>query len=135
MNRIRHRLPLAERLDEVECRRCGVVCQKVVHPQRCLELACPFLYAHESFGRRYVGCLQKVFAVEIDLELLERARRRRLGFGAVRAVREPLPVCPAGVERAYEHRQEPLGCVNPEFSELPVGRPTFRVIAALKLGD
>jgi hypothetical protein len=24
-----------------------------------------------------------------------------------------------------------LGCVNPEFSELPVGTPTFRVFARL----
>jgi hypothetical protein len=105
----------------VECRRCGVVCQKVIHPQRCLEQMCPFLYAHELFGRRYVGCMQKVFGAEIDLELLEKARRRRAGFGAIRAVRSPLPICGAEVERAYEHREEPLGCINPEFHEPPEG--------------
>jgi hypothetical protein len=126
MGSIRQRLALAPATEEVECRRCGVVCQKVVHPQRCLEQSCPFLYAHEQFGRRYVGCMQKVFTAEIDLELLQRASRRRAGFGAIRAVRLPLPICGAEVERAYEHREEPLGCVNPEFHE-PADRATFRV--------
>jgi hypothetical protein len=104
------------------------VCQKVVHPSRCLALGCPFLYAHEAFGRRWVGCMHKVFDVELDLALLERSAARPGGFGAIRAVRPPLPICPAGVERAYEQREEPLGCINPEFHELP-DRPSFRVIA------
>ena len=111
----------------VECRRCGVVCQKVVHPSRCLDQACPFLYAYDAFGRTYVGCTQEIFAADIDVEVLERARRRRNGFGSVRAVREPLPICPADVERAYENREDPMGCINPEFHELP-DRPSFRVI-------
>ena len=126
MSGIRQRLPIAPASSEVECRRCGVVCQKVVHPQRCLEQGCPFLYAHEQFGRRYVGCMQKVFAAEIDLELLQRARRRRNGFGAIRAAREPLAICAGEVERAYEHREEPMGCVNPEFHELP-DATSFRI--------
>jgi hypothetical protein len=41
-------------------------------------------------------------------------------------VREPLPICGGEVERAYEHREEPLGCVNPEFHELPTP-PVFRI--------
>ncbi|HET8805308.1 MAG TPA: hypothetical protein VFM47_02465 [Gaiellales bacterium] len=127
MGAMRSRLPLAEQRDEVECRRCGVVCQKVIHPQRCMEQGCPFLYAYEAFGHKYAGCLQGVFGVAIDVEHLTRARKRRNGFGAIRAVREPLPMCPAEVERAYEHRAEPLGCINPEFHELP-DRPSFRVI-------
>ena len=123
---VRQRLPVAAPAGQVECRRCGVVCQKVVHPSRCLEQNCPFLYAHEVFGRTYVGCTQKVFGVEIDREALERARRRRLGFGGVRAVRPPLGICPAEVERTYEGREDPLGCVNPEFGE-PNDRAAFRV--------
>lgn len=126
MDRVRQRLPVASPAEQVECRRCGVVCQKVVHPSRCLEQGCPFLYAHEVYGRTYVGCTQKVFAVEIDREVLERSRRRRFGFGAVRAVRPPLDVCPAAVERTYEGREDPLGCVNPEFGELADGA-SFRV--------
>ena len=127
MGAMRQRLPMVEQRDEVECRRCGVVCQKVVYPQRCLEQGCPFLYAYQAFGHRYVGCTHGVFAVGIDAELLERASRRRHGFGAIRAVREPLAMCPAEVERAYEHRADPMGCINPEFSEL-ADRPSFRVI-------
>ena len=46
-------------------RRCGVVCQKVIHPQRCLEQACPFLYSYEAFGRSYTGCTQGIFAVAV----------------------------------------------------------------------
>jgi hypothetical protein len=127
MGRIRQPLPVAPRASDVECRRCGVVCQKVVHPSRCLDQQCPFLYAYDAFGRTYVGCTQEIFAADIDLEVLERARRRRNGFGSVRAVREPLPICPADVERAYENREDPMGCINPEFHELP-DRPSFRVI-------
>ena len=127
MPEMRRRLPVVTTQEGSECRRCGVVCEKVVHPSACLAQSCPFLYAYESFGRTYVGCTHRIFAVDIDLELLERASRRRNGFGAIKAVRQPLPICPAGVERAYEHRDEPLGCVNPEFHELP-DRPSFRVI-------
>ena len=87
MGRIRQPLPVAPPASDVECRRCGVVCQKVVHPSRCLDQQCPFLYAYDAFGRTYVGCTQEIFAADIDLEVLERARRRRNGFGSVRAVR------------------------------------------------
>ena len=39
------------------------------------------------------------------------------------------------VEQTYESRaDEELGCINPEFSELPVGEPTFRVIARITPG-
>ena len=43
MGAMRSRLPLAEQRDEVECCRCGVVFQKVIHPQSCMEQGCPFL--------------------------------------------------------------------------------------------
>jgi hypothetical protein len=43
-------------------------------------------------------------------------------------------MCKATVERTYEARHDELGCVNPEFDELPVGEPTFRVFAQLKNG-
>src|SRR6478735_2461347 len=79
--------------DEVECRRCDVHCDKVVYPAACLERACPFLYAFKEFGHTYVGCMQKVYKVEIDLHLLRAAARRRDGFGAMKAAREPLPMC------------------------------------------
>jgi hypothetical protein len=119
---------------ELECRRCEVHCDKVIYPGACLEKSCPFVYSFESFGQTYVGCMQKVYEVEIDLELLEAAERRRAGFGAIRAVREPLPMCKTEIETTYASRGAETGCVNPEFNELPVGEPTFRVFAQIKTG-
>ena len=119
--------------DEIECRRCEAHCDKVVYPAACLERACPFVYAFEEFGHRYIGCMQKVYEVEIDIRLLGLAERSRFGFGAVKAVRRPLPMCRAEVSTTYESRVGELGCVNPEFSELPVGEPTFRVCAQVPL--
>jgi hypothetical protein len=120
-------LPLRPQ-EETECRRCQVHCDKVVYPGACIERSCPFVYAYQEWGRTYVGCMQKVYAVEIDLELLDEARGRKGGFGAVRAMRQPLPMCRAEVSSCYEHRADERGCVNPEFFELPHGKPSFRVV-------
>jgi hypothetical protein len=73
--------------------------------------------------------MQNVFNVEIDLELLQEVEGGRIGFGAVKASRQPLPMCRSEVSACYENREAELGCVNPEFFELPQGRPSFRVIA------
>ena len=123
-------LPLRPQ-DEVECRRCEVHCDKVVYPSACLDRSCPFVYAYEDHGHTYMGCMQKVFVVEIELGMLRAAEARRSGFGAVRALRRPLPMCRAAVDPCYEQRSGELGCVNPEFHELPGGSPTFRVIARI----
>jgi hypothetical protein len=126
------RLPLPLRpQDEVECRGCEVHCDKVVYPSACLDRSCPFVYAYEEHGHTFMGCMQKVFAVEIDLDLLSAAEARRDGFGAVCALRGPLPMCRVEVEPCYPHRSGELGCVNPEFNELPAARPTFRVFARI----
>jgi len=121
-------LPLRPQ-EETECRRCRVHCDKVVYPGACVERACPFLYAYEERGRKLVGGMQKVYEVEIDLELLGDAQGRKGGFGGVKAVRQPLPMCKADVASCYDNRADELGCVNPEFSELPRGKPSFRVVA------
>ena len=123
-------LPLRPQ-DELECRRCDVHCDKVVYPSSCLERACPFVYAFEEFGHTYVGCMQKVYDVEIDFDLL-RAAERTGGFGAVRATHRPLPICQVEVESCYEARSDDVGCLNPEFFELPTGEPTFRIFAQLR---
>ncbi len=78
-------------------RRCDVHCDKVVHPSACVERGCPFLYSFDELGRTYVGCMQKVFDVEIDLVLMLEAEQRGQ-FGAVRASRQPLPMCRVEVE-------------------------------------
>jgi hypothetical protein len=124
-------LPLRPQ-DEIECRRCGVHCDKVVYPAACIERSCPFLYAYQEFGHTYIGCMQNVFGVDIDLELLQAAEAERPGFGGIKARRNPLPMCRAEVELCYEHRADVLGCVNPEFFEVPEGQPSFRVIAQVK---
>jgi hypothetical protein len=124
-------LPLRPQ-DEVECRRCGVHCDKVVHPGACVERGCQFLYSYQEFGHTYVGCLMRVYDVEIDLDLLRAAESTRGGFGAVRATAPALPMCRVEVEQCYESRTEELGCVNPEFHELPVGQPSFRIFAQLR---
>ena len=124
-------LPLRPQ-DELECRRCEVHCDKVVYPSACVERACPFMYAYEEFGHTYIGCMQRVYGVEIDLEMLGEAEARSEGFGAMRATRAPLPMCRVEVEECYgADRSGDLGCVNPEFHELPVGTPTFKVFAQL----
>jgi hypothetical protein len=124
-------LPLRPQ-DETECRRCRVHCDKVVYPGACVERACPFVYAYVEFGRTYIGCMQKVFDVEIDLGQLSRAQGRRDGFGAVKARRQPLPMCQSEVVRCYATRGDELGCLNPEFHELSHDMPSFRVIARIE---
>jgi hypothetical protein len=116
---------------EVECRRCGVHCEKVVYPAACLDRSCPYVYSYEAHGHTYMGCMNKVYEVEIDVDLVRRAERSRDGFGAVGAKRRPLPICRVEVESTYTSRCDELGCVNPEFYELPVGEPTFRVFAEI----
>jgi hypothetical protein len=115
--------------DEAECRLCEVHCEKVVYPVSCLDRSCPFVYAYEEHGHRYMGCLQKVYEAEIDIELMLEAEASREGFGAVRALRGPLPMCRSAVQTTFAHRETELGCLNPEFGELPAGSPTFRVFA------
>jgi hypothetical protein len=47
----------------------------------------------------------------------------------VKVTRKPLPMCKVEVESCYDARTDELGCLNPEFSELPVGEPSFRIFA------
>jgi len=83
-------------------------------------------------------CIPTVFvsmtgdALDHKTPLLRSMQARRGGFGAGKAKPQPLPMCRVEVEETYRHRSDDLGCVNPEFSELPVGRPTFRVFAQLR---
>lgn len=126
-------LPLRPQ-EETECRRCSVHCEKVVYPAACVERACPFVYAYEEWGRTYIGCMQKVYDAEIDLDLLNEAQGRKGGFGAVRTIRQPLPMCKSDVVSCYEARMGELGCINPEFYELPRGKPSFRVVEQSDVG-
>lgn len=96
------------------CRECPVTCDRLVFPSGCIEAGCDRLYAYEQDGRTVVGCLEKVFGAEIDLDLLKEAETRAPGFGGLRASRAPLPICRCAVDRTFEHRPNP-GCSNPDF--------------------
>ena len=100
-----------------ECRQCGAFCDKLVNPAGCLELGCKFLYTYEDVrgGARYMGCMNKVFSAEIDLDMFLLAERTREGFGGVKMTGDPLPHCQFSVERAYEGSGESYGCVNRRF--------------------
>ena len=114
--------PAANREQLHECRQCCAFCDRVVHPWGCIEARCPYLYAFddEETGRRFMGCLNKVFRSEIDVELFDDAQRTRQGFGGVKMTGAPLPQCQVSVERAYDGYGEPFDCINPAFFVPPL---------------
>ncbi len=91
-----------------------VRCDKVVLPVGCIESACPRLYAYEEGERTFVGCLDRIFGVELDLDAFQRIEAMTAGFGGLRAAREPHSYCRTDVDTAYEHRAVGA-CVNPDF--------------------
>jgi hypothetical protein len=113
---------MARRSRTNECRRCATFCDRVIHPASCVAAGCSYLYAYDDplTDRRYMGCLQKVFATEIDVELFEQAERTRLGFGAVKLAGTPLRRCEFSVERAFAGTRE---CVNRRFFDWPDSGP------------
>src|ERR1044071_895098 len=84
---------IVRRTEVNECRQCATHCDRVIAPATCIADECPNLYTYDDplTNRRYMGCLQQVFASEIDVELFRAAERTRLGFGTVR-----LPDAPPG---------------------------------------
>jgi hypothetical protein len=96
------------------CRGCPVACERVVYPAGCLESGCSRLYLYEEAGRTWFGCVEGVFGSEVDLARFRALQATRTGFGALRATREPLPICRSAVERTFEHRADGP-CVNPDF--------------------
>ncbi len=115
------RVPVADPSEVRECRQCCTFCDRVVQPAGCIAAACPYLYLYddEDTGRRFMGCMNKVFRAEIDVEAFESAQRTRHGFGGVKMTGMPLPQCRTSVERAYDGHGEPFDCINPGFFEKP----------------
>jgi len=115
----------------LECRECEVICERVVSPWHCLKSGCAYVYSYEDSETTYFGCLEKVFAPELDLAAFsaanappdhEVAARIRLGsdpYGFLRATRSPLPHCHATIERAYASGSGRSGCCNPTFYHHP----------------
>ena len=71
---------IVRRTEINECRRCSTFCDRVIAPATCVADSCPNLYAYDDplTGRRYMGCLQQVFATEIDVEMFREAERTRV---------------------------------------------------------
>jgi hypothetical protein len=99
---------LLELSDELECKECGVLCEKIVYPANCFDSGCKYIYSfdYEESDSTYFGCLYKVFAVEVDLAGFHKLEKRKGGFGAVKVVRTPLSHCRVSVEKAYNKEQE-----------------------------
>jgi len=113
---------MARQTESNECRRCSTFCDRVIQPASRVAAACVFLYEFDDplSGQRYMGCLQKVFASEIDVELFESAERTRAGFGAVKLTGTPLRRCAFEVERAYAGTSsEGSRCSNRRFFDAP----------------
>ena len=93
----------------------------MVHPAGCIASGCQYLYLYddEETGARYMGCMNKVFRGEIDVEVFDQAQRTRHGYGGVKMSARPLPQCETSVERAYDGFGGAFDCVNPEFFEHP----------------
>jgi hypothetical protein len=117
---------IVRRTEINECRQCSTFCDRVIAPASCLADDCPNLYVYDDplTGRRYMGCLQQVFASEIDVELFREAERSRPGFGTVRLANAPLRRCRFTVEQAYDGRGlEAYRCVNKRFYDWPDEAP------------
>jgi hypothetical protein len=117
---------IVRRTEINECRQCSTYCDRVIAPASCIADDCPNLYVYDDplTGRRYMGCLQQVFATEIDVELFREAERTRAGFGAVRLANAPLRRCRFTVEQAYDGRGlAAYRCVNKRFFDWPDEAP------------
>jgi hypothetical protein len=99
-----------------ECRRCRSFCDKLIEPSGCLEIGCRYLYTYEDArtGARYMGCMNKVFSAEIDLDLFLIAERSG-GYGGIKMTGESLPQCQFTVEKAFEGEGPAYECVNRTF--------------------
>lgn len=111
------------RRSRLECRECEVICERVVSPWHCLKSSCRYIYVFEGGGSRYFGCLNKVFAPELDLALFEQALsaggRRGDPFGSLKAIRPPRPECRVAIEQAYPAAVDGM-CHNPTFFHCPL---------------
>lgn len=122
-----------------ECRKCRSFCDKLVDPAGCIAMGCRYLYSYEDqiSGGSYMGCMQKVFGAEIDLEAFELAETvGPAGFGGIKMTGEALPHCQFTVERAYEGDGPEFECINRSFFDCehdgPEGIRAFDLRNALR---
>ena len=115
----------ARRIAANECRKCACFCDRVISPASCLGAGCPALYSYDDplSGRRFMGCMNKVFECEIDVDLFTAAERTRAGFGTVKVTGEPRAVCDFAIEQAWEATTDRHRCVNRRFWDWPDHAP------------
>lgn len=96
-------------------------------------MRCRFVYSYVDMltGEQFVGCVQKVYNAEVELD----AVLQKGGFGGVKMTGDALPHCPFTVERAYEGDGPSYDCVNPKFFDCtdqgPEGLRAFDIRNAL----
>jgi len=102
-----------------ECRRCRTYCDKLIEPRACLQMRCPYLWSYVDgpTGRRFMGCVQKVFRGEIDVKGFEAAELQG-GYGGIKMTGEPLSHCQFRVEPAFEGDGPAHTCLNPSFFDI-----------------
>ena len=116
---------IVRRTEINECRQCATYCDRVIAPRTCIADDCPNLYTYDDplSGRRYMGCVQQVFATEIDVDVFREAERTRAGFGTVRLAREPLARCGFSVEQAFvSDGSGDFACINKRFFDWRLAR-------------
>jgi len=61
----------------------------MVEPRGCVELGCRYLYSYVDMltGTQFVGCMQKVFGGEVDLESVLAPG----GFGGIKMTGQAMP--------------------------------------------
>jgi hypothetical protein len=102
-----------------ECRGCRTFCDKLIEPRDCLTMRCPYLWSYVDgpTGRRFMGCVQKVFRGEIDVLMFEAAERNG-GYGGIKMTGRALSHCQFRVEPAYEGDGPDHTCTNPSFFDI-----------------
>lgn len=90
----------------------------MIDPAGCIELGCSYLYSYEDqiTGGRFMGCMQRVFGAEIDMDAFDLAEATsQAGFGGIKMTGTSLPHCQFNVEQAYEGDGPAFECVNRTF--------------------
>ena len=82
-------------------------------------MRCPYLWSYVDgpTGRRFMGCVQKVFRGEIDVKGFEDAELQG-GFGGIKMTGAPLSHCQFRVEPAFEGDGPAHTCLNPSFFDI-----------------
>src|SRR5660397_104793 len=102
---------------DLECRRCRVLCERVVHPVECVRHGCSYTYAFTQEDITFFGCLEKVFAPELNLQPHIESPRRD-PYGALKVQRDPRDECVVST-KAYGFLYSWRECRNHTFGQEP----------------